>query len=271
MPGLIRAATLRDAAKAAQSPDIRNILIAGPPGVGKTTFAFLMADLLDQPAWKVQCHAESTPAEIWGMYVPDGTSFRWEAGPVDLAYSRGGILILDEIIEASGPVKTALYGALDHGMGGTISYVGRTFTPSDKYGVLATMNGWPYEGGLPEALLDRFDATFCVLMPGEQQLKTLEPDLRSTCSTLYAQAKDPMLGPEVTYRMLRALQNLRRILPLDLAVLSACHGNEKLAGSLLESLALTTPSLTVAPAVAPATMPADDEEDDEEDEDDDGE
>ena len=266
MPGLIKPATLRDAAKAARSKAIRNILLAGPPGVGKTTFAFLMASILKQPAWKVQCHAEGTPAELWGMYVPDGQAFRWEPGPVDLAYNQGGILILDEIIEASGPVKVALYGALDHGLGGTISYIGRTFTPSNKYGVIATMNGWPYEGGLPDALLDRFDATFIITKPGEEQLKLLDPDLRDDCITFYEKAKDPMLGPDVTYRMLRAYQELRKILPMDQAILSACHGNEKLAGSYLEALAIKTePAPAPLPAARVTDLPAIEDEDDEDD------
>ena len=46
----------------------------------------------------------------------------------------------------------------------------------------------------------------------------------------------------MTFRMLLSFQKLRRSLPLDLAVLSACHGNEALAGTFLEALALLTPS-----------------------------
>ena len=127
MPGIIREATLKDAYIAATTPGIRHILLAGPPGVGKTTFPFELAKLLKRPAFKWQLHAESTPSEGYGMHVPDETSFRWEPGPIDMAYSQGGVLILDEIVEASGPVKTALYGPLDAGKGGIITYVGRTF------------------------------------------------------------------------------------------------------------------------------------------------
>ena len=238
--GLIANVTLKDAFKVIKHPKIRNLLLAGPPGVGKTTFAFQVADLLKQPPYKVQYHAEATPSELFGMYVPEENSFRWESGPLDLAYTQGGILIHDEIVEASGPCKTFLYGALDNGRGGEIAYVGRSFKPDPKMKNIATMNGWPYEGGLPEALLDRFDAVFIITKPGSKQLATLDPDLREVCEDCYDTAPDPMLGPVITFRMLQSLQTLRLMLPLEQAVLSACKGNQRIAGIFLEALAMRT-------------------------------
>ena len=238
-PSLTHAVTLRDAFKVAKLPDIRNILLAGPYGVGKTTWAFLLAELLKWEAYKIQYHAEMTPSELIGMWVPDNTKFRWEPGPLDLVYTRGGVLIHDEIIEASGPCKTFLYGAFDNGKGGTISYVGKTFAPLKPMKNVATMNGWPYEGGLPDALLDRFDAVFVITKPSPKQLALLEPDLRTICEDLYETAKDPMVGPGVTFRMLMVLQKLRTVLPLEQAVLSACRGNLEQAAAFLEVLAMS--------------------------------
>jgi hypothetical protein len=169
-----------------------------------------------------------------------GTKFRWEPGPIDICY-QGGILVLDELIEASGPVKTFLYGALDKGPGGTISYVGRTFKQCDGYQVIATMNEYPDQGGLPDALLDRFDAWFVVTEPSPPLYRLLEPDLREICHDSYATAQDVMIGPPITFRMLLSLQRLRKMpaLNIEQAVYAACYSNKMLAQSLYEILQLT--------------------------------
>lgn len=225
--------------KVVKHPDIRNILVVGPPGVGKTTWAFLVADLLKLECFKVQYHAEMTPSELFGMYVPVENTFEWMPGPLDMAYTKGGVLVHDEIIEASGPCKTFLYGAFDNGRGGEIDYVGRKFKPIKGGKNIATMNGWPHEGGLSKAFLDRIDATFVMVQPHAKQLETLDPDLREICVDAYDTAKDVMEGPDITFRMLKSFQVLRTILPLEKAVRSAVQGNDTLAKAFLEVLALS--------------------------------
>lgn len=220
--------------------------VAGPPGVAKTHNTMMCRMLSTNKALakithKVQSHSELSPAEILGMYVPIDATFDWMPGPIDICYSQGGLLVIDEIIEASGPVKTFLYGALDRGPGGTISYAGRVFEQQPGYQVVATMNGWPDQGGLPPALLDRFDAWFIVTQPSDEQLALLEPDLRDICRDSYDPdvVEDEMAGPDITFRMLMGLQKLRKIMPLEMAVLSSCRGNKILAQSLYEVLQLT--------------------------------
>jgi MoxR-like ATPase len=243
MAALVQSANLQDVFKAVVQArklklTMRNILLAGPPGVGKTTFPFLLADLLKMLAYKVQHHAEGSPPEIFGMYVPKEKSFDWMPGPLDLAYQNGGMLIHDEINEASGPMKIFLHGALDNGRGGEISYIGRTFKPERGMMNVATMNGWPYDGSLDPALLDRFDATFIITKPSAKQIALLDKDLQSVCEDSYDKPEDPMIGPAVTFRMLMSFQALRAVLPLEQAALSACHGHLKLATGFLEALAM---------------------------------
>lgn len=242
--------------------------LCGPRGVGKTHGAMLCRikspnKKLSRITHKVQAHAELSPAEILGMYVPVDNGFAWMDGPVATCYAKGGLLVIDEIVEASGPVKTFLHGALDRGPGGTISYAGRIFEQSPGYQVAATMNGWPDQGGLPRALLDRFDAWFVITQPSEEQLLVLEPDLRDICRDCYDPevVEDEMEGPDITFRMLLGLQKLRKIMPIEMAVLSACYGNKTLAQSLYEIIQLADPEEEeVAGVVAaphdPSTMTA---------------
>lgn len=266
----LKQATWAEIRKVLRDPTIQ-VGLAGPPGVGKTYALFEIGKKLKKITHKIQAHAELSPAEILGMYVPDGTKFRWEPGPIDVCYSKGGILIVDEIIESSGPVKTFLYGAFDRGPGGTISYVGRTFVQKKGYQPVATMNGYPDQGGLPEALLDRFDAWFLVMEPSEEQYALLEPDLQEICRDSYAGASDPMQGPLVTFRLLLGVQKLRKILPIESAVLAACYSNQTLANSLLEVLELSDPveSDIVAPAETPEEEDLEDSDDDDDADDED--
>lgn len=245
MTDVVRGATWAEVRQVLANPTIQ-VGLAGPPGIGKTYHCFQVGRQVKRVKGakprrieKLQFHSEYSPAEAMGMYVPAGDKFMWEPGPVDLCYSEGGLLILDEINEASGPMKTYLYGLLDRGPGGTISYVGRTFRQSDGYQVVATMNGYPDQGELPPALLDRFDAWFIMTAPSEEQLQVLDPDLRDICKLAYETADDPMAGPEVTFRLLMGLQKLRTILPIEVALHAACNGNAELAGNLLEVLQIS--------------------------------
>lgn len=213
--------------------------LAGPPGVGKTSLLFAIGKALKKPyIGKVQFHSELSPGEIMGIPLP-GAKDLWIPGPGDLAYKQGGMLILDEIDKASGPTKTYCYSLLDRGPGGTVSYIGRTFTQANGYQPVATMNEDPRDGSLPEALLDRFDAWFFVLRPHDRLLNLLDADLREQCVKCYDAAADPMVGPEFSFRMFLGYQKLRKKLPMEKALLGATYGNQLLARSMYEALVLS--------------------------------
>lgn len=237
MTNLIETPTFAELVALLSDPDI-TVGLAGPPGVGKTSLAFAIGKRLKKKyVGKVQFHSELSPNEIMGYPMP-GAESQWFAGPGDLAYSKGGLLIMDEIDKASGPCKTYLLGLLDKGPGGTISYPGRTFVQQKGYQVIATMNENPRDGVLPEAVLDRFDAWVFLFKPYDKLLQLLEPGLRELCVKMYDAATDPMMGPTFTFRMFLAFQKLREYLPIDKALLSACYGDQEQARSLLEVFSL---------------------------------
>lgn len=211
----------------------------GPPGLGKTSFCFALAEALEkQYVGKIQCQDELSPAEMMGVLAPGEKGSVWVPGPVDLAYKFGGLLVLDEIDKLSGPCKTQAYSLLDKGPGGTISYLGRNFEQAEGYQVLATTNEDPNSGILPDALLDRFDAWFLISEPSDRLMELLDDDLQMLCRRGYRRAADPMIGPAFTFRNYISLQQLRQTMRLDKAVLSICRGNQELARTVFEALTI---------------------------------
>lgn len=227
-----------DVLKILTDPTIQ-VGLAGPPGVGKTSAAFWAGKKMKKPVIKkVQFHQEMSPAEVLGILAPANDKTRFIPGPAAEAYSEGGMLILDEIDQASGPMKTCLYALLDRGPGGNIDWLGRRFKQEKGYQPVATMNGWPRDGSLPEPVLDRFDCWLIITRPSEEQLTLLDADLRELCRRSYEAAKDSMQGPDLTFRMFLGLQKLRKRVDIETAVLAACYGDKMLAHSLMEVLAL---------------------------------
>lgn len=212
----------------------------GPRGVGKTSFAWELAEQMDKPyLGKVQFHDDLSPAEIMGMAFPSKSGYKWEDGPGSLAYANGGILLLDEINAASGPCKTYMYSLLDRGPGGTISYVGRTFEQEEGYLPIATMNGDPNSGELPEAVLDRFDVWFLITRPSDRLLAMITDErLRQHCVSSYTESeeKNALIGPAFTFRNYMSLQKIWGYWPLDKALLTICRGDQILANSMYETL-----------------------------------
>lgn len=127
-------------------------LIEDVPGVGKTTLARAMAQVLGLAFRRVQGTPDRLPAEITGSSVweANGGRFTFVPGPI-----FGQFVLFDELNRAPAKTQAALLEAMEEGqvtVDGVAHHLPRPFL------VLATQNPIELEGTfpLPEAALDRF-------------------------------------------------------------------------------------------------------------------
>lgn len=100
--------------KAIEAGKIPSFILWGPPGVGKTTLAQLIAKMLEKPFFQLSAvHAG----------VKDVRDAIEQAGKQNLFQSRGAILFIDEIHRFSKSQQDALLGAVEKGI---VTLIGAT-------------------------------------------------------------------------------------------------------------------------------------------------
>ncbi len=138
----------------------RHILIMGPVGIGKTTLAESLSEILhisEPPYIEVACHSHMTATELTGdidiaVALQAGLDHPLAYIPGPLVMAHGGILILDEINRLNPYSQAALLQVLQE------HYVFiRGFKIRSDFLVIATSNPAEYSGvyELSEALADR--------------------------------------------------------------------------------------------------------------------
>lgn len=89
------------------------LMLKGPTGCGKTRFLSYMAYRLSLPLITVACHEDLTASDLVGRYLLDGSSTRWQDGPLTLSVRYGGICYLDEIVEARKDTTVVIHPLTD--------------------------------------------------------------------------------------------------------------------------------------------------------------
>lgn len=129
-----------------------HLLIEDLPGVGKTTLAHALAQLLGLEYRRIQFTSDLLPADVTGTSIYDraSSSFRFHPGPV---FSQ--VLLADEINRATPKAQSALLEAMEEGQ---VSIEGETHALPRPFFVIATQNPGFQVGTypLPESQLDRF-------------------------------------------------------------------------------------------------------------------
>src|SRR5215469_8107068 len=129
-----------------------HLLIEDVPGVGKTTLAHALAQILGLSWQRVQFTSDLLPADIIGVSVFDRATqqFDFRKGPI---FTQ--LLLADEVNRASPRTQSALLEAMEERQ---VSADVTTYRLPDPFFVVATQNPHEQLGtfALPESQLDRF-------------------------------------------------------------------------------------------------------------------
>jgi MoxR-like ATPase len=129
-----------------------HLLIEDLPGVGKTTLAHVLAQLLGLHFQRIQFTSDMLPADILGVSIfdRDSGSFNFHPGPI---FSQ--VVLADEINRATPKTQSALLEAMEERQ---VTAEGQTRPLPAPFFVIATQNPAHQIGTfpLPESQLDRF-------------------------------------------------------------------------------------------------------------------
>ena len=129
-----------------------HLLLQDLPGMGKTTLAQGLAQLLGLSFSRVQFTNDMLPADILGMSIYDQKKqqFEFRAGPI---FTQ--LLLADEINRSSPKTQSALLEAMEERQ---VTQDGQTYPLPQPFFVIATQNPLQQAGvyPLPESQLDRF-------------------------------------------------------------------------------------------------------------------
>lgn len=129
-----------------------HLLIEDLPGMGKTTLAHVLAQVLGLQFRRVQFTSDLLPADILGISVYDrnAAGFKFHPGPVFT-----NLLLADEVNRATPKTQSALLEVMEERQ---VTLEGETRPLPHPFFVIATQNPSNHIGTfpLPESQLDRF-------------------------------------------------------------------------------------------------------------------
>lgn len=146
-----------------------HLLIEDLPGVGKTTLAHTLAQLLGLQYQRIQFTSDLLPADILGVSVFDREkqAFRFHPGPI-----FAELVLADEINRATPKAQSALLEAMEERQ---VTTEGETRKLPDSFFVIATQNPSHQVGTfpLPESQLDRFQMRVHIGYPARKAEREL--------------------------------------------------------------------------------------------------
>jgi len=199
-----------------------HILLEDIPGLGKTTLALALAQVLGLSFGRIQCTSDLLPTDITGLSIYDREqgSFKFVPGPI-----FNNLLLVDEINRAMPRTQSALLEAMEEVR---VTVEGVTNPLPEPFMVIATQNPVEQVGTypLPESQLDRFSLRTGIGYPPETVEKAI--------------IRGGSIRDEL--RNLQPLINRQEILEAKRAVAANIYLSEKVADYIFAIVAATRES-----------------------------
>jgi len=116
------------------------IMLKGPTGSGKTRLVEYMAWKLGRPLFTVACHDDLSGNDLTGRYIIKGDEVEWIDGPLLMAVKNGGIIYLDEVVEARKDTTVVIHPLTDYRRSLLIEKLGMIFHAPDEFMLVISYN-----------------------------------------------------------------------------------------------------------------------------------
>jgi nitric oxide reductase NorQ protein len=157
----------------------KNVLLEGPTGSGKTTFAEYLSYLFTKPMRQINCSVDLDAEALLGFktlaYHGDKQIIDYIEGPVVKAMTAGEFLYIDEINMAKPDTLPILNGVLDYRRKITNPFTTQVISAKPGFSVIGAIN-LGYVGTVPlnEALKNRFIILEVPYLQGDELLGLLK-------------------------------------------------------------------------------------------------
>lgn len=116
------------------------VMLKGPTGSGKTRLVEHMAWKLGRPLYTVACHDDLSANDLVGRYIIKGDEVQWIDGPLLMAIKTGGIVYLDEIVEARKDTTVVIHPLTDYRRYLMVEKKGKMHVAPDEFMLVISYN-----------------------------------------------------------------------------------------------------------------------------------
>jgi MoxR-like ATPases len=116
------------------------VMLKGPTGSGKTRLVEYMAWKLGRSLYTVACHDDLSGNDLTGRYIIKGDDVEWIDGPLLMAVKSGGIVYLDEVVEARKDTTVVIHPLTDHRRYLLVEKLGTMFYAPDDFMLVISYN-----------------------------------------------------------------------------------------------------------------------------------